>query len=269
MSGAALPNVDELDKKLVAACDEAREATGRFFENLQTALGTDASRPQTIRLRHPKIIENTLDEPLSRIEGVLREAKRAAERGNDDGLEKELEGFFTRCYEMRQTVVELLEQARPGYVYWASVTPRPSDASTRGTRVPRIALHGAPIDVADGMQETLFGQIKPVILASATLTTGGSFEFLRERLGLTDESCATPVETLTLGSPFDFKKNALLYVARDLPDPSQAAAFEAASIQTRGGSRAANAGGARSCCAPVFAWSMRWRARCARRCRKS
>ena len=231
LSGAALPNVDELDKKLVAACDEAREATGRFFENLQNALGTDASRPQTIRLRHPKIIENTLDEPLSRIEGVLREAKRAAERGNDDGLEKELEGFFTRCYEMRQTVVELLEQARPGYVYWASIAPRQSDASTRGARVPRIALQGAPIDVADGMQETLFGPVKPVILCSATLTTGGSFEFLRERLGLTDESCATPVETLTLGSPFDFKKNALLYVARDLPDPSQAAAFEAASIK--------------------------------------
>lgn len=231
LSGAPLPNVDELDKKLVAACDEAREATGRFFENLQNALGSDASRPQTIRLRQPKIIENTLDEPLSRIEGVLREAKRAAERGNDDALEKELEGFFTRCYEMRQTVVELLEQARPGYVYWASIAPRQSDASTRGTRVPRIALQGAPIDVADGMQETLFGPVKPVILCSATLTTGGSFEFLRERLGLTDESCATPVETLTLGSPFDFKKNALLYVARDLPDPSQAAAFEAASIQ--------------------------------------
>jgi ATP-dependent DNA helicase DinG len=81
------------------------------------------------------------------------------------------------------------------------------------------------------MQDTLFGKINPVILTSATLTTGGSFEFLRERLGLTEERCATPVETMTLGSPFDYKQNALLYVARDLPDPSQAQAFEAAAIK--------------------------------------
>jgi Rad3-related DNA helicase len=42
------------------------------------------------------------------------------------------------------------------------------------------------------MQDTLFGKINPVILTSATLTTGGSFEFLRERLGLTNERCVTP-----------------------------------------------------------------------------
>jgi ATP-dependent DNA helicase DinG len=36
---------------------------------------------------------------------------------------------------------------------------------------------------------------------------------------------------MTLGSPFDYKQNALLYVARDLPDPSQAQAFEAAAIK--------------------------------------
>ena len=98
-------------------------------------------------------------------------------------------------------------------------------------RVPRIALCGAPIDVAEGMQQTLFGPIAPVVLTSATLTSGGSWEFLRERLGLTEERCKTQVRTLTLGSPFDYENNSLLYVARDLPDPSNAAVFEAAAIK--------------------------------------
>jgi ATP-dependent DNA helicase DinG len=230
LSGSPLPKSDELDKKLVEAADEAREATGRFFENLQLALNVDPSRTQTIRLRRPHVVENSLDEPLGRLEGVLKEARKRAEAISDEALIREFEGFATRCFEMRQTVQELLNQSRPGYVYWAAIQPRPNDNGRSG-RVPRIALCGAPIDVAQGMQDTLFGKINPVILTSATLTTGGSFEFLRERLGLTPERCATPVETLTLGSPFDYKQNALLYVARDLPDPSQAQAFEAAAIQ--------------------------------------
>jgi ATP-dependent DNA helicase DinG len=131
---------------------------------------------------------------------------------------------------MRLGLSELLDHTRPDHVYWAAVTPRPSD-SGRQNRVPRIALCGAPIDVAAGMQESLFGPVCPVILTSATLTTGGSFEFLRERLGLTPERCSKPVKTLTLGSPFDYEKNALLYVARDLPDPGQPAVFERAAIE--------------------------------------
>ncbi len=235
LSNSPLPDVDELDKRLVGACDEAREATARFFENLQIALShmsthADATRAQTVRLRKPNIIENTLDEPLTRLENVMREARKRADKINDEPLFKEYEGFATRCFEMRQTITELLEHARPDYVYWASIQPRASDAR-HAQRVPRIAMCGAPIDVAEGMQETLFGPIAPVILTSATLTTGGDFGFLRERLGLTEERCETPVRTLTLGSPFDYEKNALLYVAKDLPDPSQAAIFEAAAIK--------------------------------------
>ena len=39
------------------------------------------------------------------------------------------------------------------------------------------------------------------------------------------------VQTLSLGSPFDYAKNALLYVGRDLPDPSHGSYFENAAIK--------------------------------------
>ena len=230
VTGTQIPGADELDKKLVEAAEEAREAAGRFFENLLLSVNIEPGKMQTVRLRQPRIVENVLDVPLERLETLLRESRKRADALNDEAMTRELEGLMTRCFGMRQTLNELLNHTRADYVYWLQVVPRPSDAR-HVPRAPRIALCGAPIDVASGMQETLFGAINPVVMTSATMTTGGSFDFLRERLGLVPEKCATPVETLVLGSPFDYQKNAMLYVARDLPDPSNPVVFEKAAIE--------------------------------------
>jgi ATP-dependent DNA helicase DinG len=239
LSGSALPERDALEKRLIDAADEMREATARFFENLQLVVNLDATRPQSLRLRQPHLIENSLDEPLARLENVLREARKSAERIADEAMLRELEGYTTRCIDMRATLMALIAQSEAGYVYWVEVQPRPADTNPLGrrvTRVPRLALCGAPIDVAKAMQETLFGKICPVIMTSATLSSGegageSGFDFLRERLGLTPEQSERPVRTLSLGSPFNYQEHALLYVTRDLPDPAQPAVFEAAASQ--------------------------------------
>ncbi len=54
-----------------------------------------------------------------------------------------------------------------------------------------------------------------MIMTSATLTTGGSFHFLRERLGIKD------FDEMVIGSPFDYRKQALLYIEKDLPAPDK------------------------------------------------
>lgn len=231
ITGSALPNEqrEEMENRLIEAAEEAREATGRFFENLQTATNLDATRPTTLRLRHANFMENTLAEPLTRLEDVLRDALKSAAALNDDGLCKDLEGFAARCATTKQSAAELIAMTKADYVYWAAAQPRQGDGSAR--RVPRLSLHGAPIEVAAPLQETVFGKIVPVILTSATLATGGNFEFLKQRLGLDAERSQQKVETLTLGSPFDFRNNALLYLARDLPDPANVSYFEQAAIK--------------------------------------
>ena len=55
-----------------------------------------------------------------------------------------------------------------------------------------------------------------VIMTSATLRSGGNFTFLRKRLGLED------FKEKVIGSPFDYKRQALLYIDRDLPLPDMA-----------------------------------------------
>lgn len=54
-----------------------------------------------------------------------------------------------------------------------------------------------------------------LVMTSATLTTGGDFSFLKERLGITG------FRERVIGSPFDYKRQALLYIDKGLPYPSR------------------------------------------------
>lgn len=90
-------------------------------------------------------------------------------------------------------------------VYWLTINRRDG----------RVTINSAPLSVAGLLQERLFESKACIVLTSATLRTGESFAYIKDRLGLED-----PTE-LALGSPFDFKSKALLYVPNDLPEPNQ------------------------------------------------
>ena len=75
-----------------------------------------------------------------------------------------------------------------------------------GSRAP--ALRVSPIDVGPILAEQLWGSVTG-ILTSATVPIG-----LAERLGLPTGS----TDILDVGSPFDYRAHALLYVAKSLPD---------------------------------------------------
>jgi len=80
-------------------------------------------------------------------------------------------------------------------------------------------LHVAPIDVAGALHEKLFSE-KTVVLTSATLKLGGGFEPIAASLGLSladDDSWSA----IDVGSPFDYARQAMLYVARSLPPPGR------------------------------------------------
>ena len=80
-------------------------------------------------------------------------------------------------------------------------------------------LFVAPVDVAGALHENLFSE-NTVILTSATLKLGGGFEPIASSLGLAfgdDDSWAA----IDVGSPFDYARQGMLYVARDLPPPGR------------------------------------------------
>lgn len=105
-----------------------------------------------------------------------------------------------------------------------------------------IAFHSAPVDVGPLLRKTLFEQFPTVVLTSATLAVDRRFDYLHDQLGLSQLSDPGRVRTLQLDSPFDFARQALLAVPRDLPEPNDAR-YEAATHEAIGEALRASQGG--------------------------
>jgi ATP-dependent DNA helicase DinG len=134
----------------------------------------------------------------------------------DGGDEKT--ALARRCTAIRDDLALLVDGAQKidrRHVFWAEQRGR------------TVLLHASPIDVSDILREKLLSQVDAAVFTSATLTAGGSFEFVRARLGL--ESA----QEARLASPFDFARQAILYLPKDLPEPAAADFAEAAAERMR------------------------------------
>ncbi len=74
-------------------------------------------------------------------------------------------------------------------------------------------LRCAPLDVGNLLRKSLWSK-RQAILTSATLSAGGDFGYFSAQIGLEG------VPAISLPSPFDFSRQAVLYVPRFLPEPN-------------------------------------------------
>ena len=91
----------------------------------------------------------------------------------------------------------------------------------RGRRA-NLTLAAAPIELGTVLRESLFTKTETTVLTSATLTARQSFDFLRNRLGLSAAALEGLDEPLSVDermvpSPFDYTTQTLLAVPTDLP----------------------------------------------------
>ncbi|MFD5556012.1 ATP-dependent DNA helicase [Streptomyces sp. NPDC127068] len=89
------------------------------------------------------------------------------------------------------------------------------------------SLRVAPLSVSGLLREKLFTE-RSVVLTSATLKLGGDFNGVGASLGLAPEGTAVPGDEeqpvwkgLDVGSPFDYPKQGILYVAKHLNRPAR------------------------------------------------
>lgn len=78
-----------------------------------------------------------------------------------------------------------------------------------------IIFHSSPLDVSDNMREHLYAKIKTVVFTSATLSTNGSFTYIRSRLGIPENG----IEGI-YSSHFDYERQTLMYIPKDMPSPN-------------------------------------------------
>ena len=121
-----------------------------------------------------------------------------------DAQKMDLAGLARRAAELRDELRFILRANEPDYVYFLE------------TRGRGLFLRAAPIDVSNILRDVLFDRMKATVLTSATLTVEGTFDYIRGRLGL-EKSGAT--QFLKLPSEFDYKRQAILYLPRKMPDP--------------------------------------------------
>jgi ATP-dependent DNA helicase DinG len=173
------------------ALDEAHNSAETRFTQWATALGERRSMPipgapeLAPQMRHVRdllrriIAAATLAEVGEETLLLWDRLKRAAEHLSND---------LTRAFEESPTekLVRFIEMSG----HW-----------------PVVRL--VPIDVSGELRQILWGRKGPVIATSATLTTGGDFEFWREHAGAPKD-----LWTLALPSPFNFKQQARLYLPR-------------------------------------------------------
>jgi ATP-dependent DNA helicase DinG len=93
-----------------------------------------------------------------------------------------------------------------------------------------VRLRSAPLDVAPILKKAVFEKFPTVVLTSATLAVGKSFDYLEKSLGLTDSAkgalkdsgsgLARRKVATQLGSPFDYGRQALIVIPTDIPEPN-------------------------------------------------
>jgi len=78
-----------------------------------------------------------------------------------------------------------------------------------------VIFHASPIDVSLQLRQNLYSKEIPIIFTSGTLSVNGSFSYFKKSLGLDPD-----IDEVMLDTPFDYKKNCLLYLPKEAPEPS-------------------------------------------------
>ena len=157
---------------------------------------------------------------LTAISAVNDAARTALSDTKPDGQDVDagLQMARSRVSEVHDMSSRILEASAEQNVLWISrqggwengryVAASDTDPAT---------LNIAPLSVGLQLRDGLFAD-RTVILTSATLTVGDSFDVAAAALGLQGEG-APRWTSIDVGSPFDYRKQGIMYVAGDLKPP--------------------------------------------------
>ena len=187
-----------LDARVERTADHLEQLGELLWSALRPLLPRDGRIAATDELwrGEPTRAWHELDNVLEEIEGAAASTRAETTEGAEACA-----ALGRRARSARDDLALIADRADRRFVYWVE------------TRGRTVLLHASPVDVAEAIREQLLSQVEAVVFTSATLAAGGSFDYVRSRLGL-----ATALEA-RLGSPFDYARQALLYLPCDLPEP--------------------------------------------------
>jgi len=179
----------------------AAQRLAQALRELRLAAGEAVGKwPQTEALKNRVFVE-ALDTLAGSLAALQTELARQAERSDE----------LAQC-------AQRAADAGAGLARWRSDSAA-SEGATPWIRWLEVTpgswqLHASPLSVAEIFSRHVAGSARSWILTSATLAVGGDFSLYQRELGLSDAA------TGCWDSPFDYDKQALLYLPQGLPEPN-------------------------------------------------
>ena len=183
------------DSKLLGPVSDA---LNKAFADFRLAIGQFPQKAEWARIQYAPPLQTAVRSIQNSIEALKQVLDTMVSRG------KELASCFKRL-EAVELVFKRFLDSDDASVSWY-------EWNERGLR-----LSVSPLQVADSFRRQLNESLnEAVFFTSATLSSQQSFQYYADRLGLADLS------TNRFDSPFDYPKQAMLYLPEQLPDPSDA-----------------------------------------------
>lgn len=176
---------------------ETADALGKAALDLRLALGAGNRRAAWSTVEAEQEVAATVAHLQDCLALLAAQLEPLAERG------KNLEQSGKRATNLHETISRLLQpDAKQDGICWFE------------TYQQSFILRLTPLDVAKQFRGHMGRHRAGWIFTSATLAVNNNFQHFIRRIGLNDEA-----RTLQLDSPFDYARNALLYLPRSLPFP--------------------------------------------------
>ena len=186
-----------------AALPQAAQALEKATRDLRLVFRQETGRLPARDLDDRRDFKEALDDLMGALDGLAGELKAQAERS--EGLK--------RCWQRVLEIAERIERWRSGveetHVKWMELFGH------------SLHLNSTPLSVAGLFGERMASQARACIFTSATLSVGRDFGHYCGQMGLAE------ARTASWDSPYDFARQALLYIPEGLPEPNTPAHTDA------------------------------------------
>ena len=168
----------------------------KLTKDLRLSFGLEQRRADWPSIAHDNEFKKAVLAVSEQLKELEKQLMPLAERS------KGLESCYERCVELRSRFTKLTTNVPDDHIHWFETHKR------------SFVLHITPFDISDIFHSQMETMKVVWLFTSATLTVANNFDHFKQRLGIETEN------TAIWDSPFDYSKQAVMYVPENLPEPT-------------------------------------------------
>ena len=169
----------------------------KLTQDMRLAFGTQLRRADWQSIASDKEFKKAVLAVAGQLEKLEKQLVPLAERS------KGLESCYERCVILHARFTKLTTDVPEDHIHWFETHRR------------SFTLHITPFDISEIFHAQMETMNVAWIFTSATLTVANNFDHFKQRLGVITEN------TAIWDSPFDYNRQAVMYVPENLPDPTE------------------------------------------------